>query len=621
MATHEPVELQERWGLYSATYPDEWSRLQFCSGDIILTTLPMSFSEAEGVQGVFVVVGSFQDGAGGWVAQVRSLGSSSAEVTQKLSTTFNRRSGYLHFCKDLEECDYSELVAFHVRVFTLADPVGFHSEHVGPTGKKLLKQLLQDLGLDKTREEREEVEEVEEVKRKKAGDRPEKERPGAEEKSRRRERGKGGGDPGKLAASAKAGKPAHEELRKRLEALRKGQAPEGTTPLKEGEGGDRHMAVEASTFEEQLFQLNSGRRIPTLDGGLDEYLLKAQQDGLRDAEAIKRRSAEAGTTLKTRGNVGSQLALQASAREKRPSPPRGGVPGSRGGKKKKKKKKSSGKKKKAQKKSKKRHGRGGGPGGSSPSSSSSSGSGSKSNSSSSRASSSAESLLPPLQRRSRKEAGSVLRLLIRQVEEQLCELQGSDAHSQTLLGGTKLVSYYHLMMKAGGLQVNSRDGRELFLLANLIDLLRMGQLALLGDGLASRFLAIQQAQIDSNWIAARHLEIFTPEVMTAAGASMTLEARRHARLVDKAKGIQSNRSRNEGPYSGGAWRSSNWNSNPWDGYGDSAKGKGKKGKGKPKGGSGQGKGGGSWRGGSAWEPTGKGANEKEKNTEKEKEGK
>ena len=193
MATHMPVDLQDRWGLYSATYPDDWGRLQFCPGDIILTTLPMSFSEAEGVQGVFVVVGSFQDGVGGWVAQVRSLGSSSPEVTQKMSTTFNRRSGYLHFCRDLEEC-YSELVAFHVRVFTLADPVGFQSEHVGPTGRKLLKQLLHDMGLEKSREDREEVEEVEEVKRKKVGERPEKEKPGTEEKLRRRERGKGGGD-------------------------------------------------------------------------------------------------------------------------------------------------------------------------------------------------------------------------------------------------------------------------------------------------------------------------------------------------------------------------------------------------------------------------------------------
>ena len=403
----------------------------------------------------------------------------------------------------------------------------------------------------------------------------------------------------KLATSAKAGKPAHEELRKRLDALRKGQVPEATAPAKEGEGEDRRKAVGASTFEEQLFQLNSGRRIPALDGGLDEYLLKAQQDGLRDAEAIKKRSAEAGIPPKARGNIGSQLALQASAREKRPSPPRGGVPGSRGGKKKKKKKKKFWEEEEGPKEIQE---------------------------------------APRKRRRTRRQQPEFeQQQWFRQQEQQLI-------FRSELKRGVLAPAIAEEVPEGSGVSFEAADQ------ASRRTTLRTPGFGCSQPGFAGGNEAGQLlSSYDESWrptgeqprrsrtLPAGQLdrftsngpvgfvrrrisfEIFTPEVMTAAGASMTLEARRHARLVDKAKGIQSSRSRNEGPYSGGAWRGSSWNSNPWDGYGDSAKGKGKKGKGKPKGGSGQGKGGGSWRGGSAWEPAGKGGSEKDKNPEKEKE--
>ena len=55
---------------------------------------------------------------------------------------------------------------------------------------------------------------------------------------------------------------------------------------------------------------------------------------------------------------------------------------------------------------------------------------------------------------------------------------------------------------------SSRDGRELYLLAVTLDMLRMGQLDRVADALASRFLAIQQAVLDGHWGAARYLEIY-----------------------------------------------------------------------------------------------------------------
>lgn len=140
------------------------------------------------------------------------------------------------------------------------------------------------------------------------------------------------------------------------------------------------------------------------------------------------------------------------------------------------------------------------------------------------------------------------------------------------------MSYYHLFLKGAGVVPTSRDGRELFLLANLIDLLRTGALAQLGDGLAARFLAIQQATLDGQWQAARYLEIFNPEVLTAAGAAMTLAARRHAKIVDKAKGVEP-WTRQEGKGKGGKPRGSVGWGQDYYGEGPSpGKGKGKKGK-------------------------------------------
>ena len=359
--------------------------------------------------------------------------------------------------------------------------------------------------------------------------------------------------------------------------------------------------------------MNSGR---TFTRPID---LLGDQGG---AEALGEQAVQRGPeepAPKKPKSVMAQLALRASASAGQTQAPAGGFPGDMGptrplggGKRKKKKKKKSGKKKKKKsKKSRQKAQGGGGPGGSSSGSSSS-----QSSSSESTASSGSENsgYLPPLKRKSDRRPGSVLELLIGQVEAQLSELQGAGMTGGSILAGTKMVSFYHLMIKST-VTPTSRDGRELFLLANLLDLLRQGELSRLGDAMSARFLALQQASLDQSWVAARHLEIFTPEVLTAAGAAVTLAARRHAKVVDRAKGLQQSRSRGEA-HSSSAWgRSGAWAASGGDTPGEPYKGKGKKGKAKSKGGGG--KTFSLWKGTGAWDSNRTNTHNKEESKEKE----
>ena len=78
--------------------------------------------------------------------------------------------------------------------------------------------------------------------------------------------------------------------------------------------------------------------------------------------------------------------------------------------------------------------------------------------------------------------------------------------------------------------------REMHHLSNTMDCLRRGDLGLVGDLLASRFISLHQSVLDGSWQAARHLEILPMEEVSAAGQSIVLKARKHARLTAKALG-------------------------------------------------------------------------------------
>ena len=196
--------------------------------------------------------------------------------------------------------------------------------------------------------------------------------------------------------------------------------------------------------------------------------------------------------------------------------------------------------------------------------------------------SSDDELEAPLKKKSKKNPGSVLELLVSHAREQLDQSAsvgvGKD-EGHYLTSGIKVMTYFQVLLKPrlGG---SAALQREMHHLATAIDLLRQGRLGLLGDTLAARFLCLHQSILDGNWSAAKHLEIFPMEEGSATSAGLLLRTRKHARLAAKAQG------QDGGP-------------GYWIPYGRNPKGKGKqewsggdfreqKGKGK-KGGKGRGK--------------------------------
>lgn len=151
--------------------------------------------------------------------------------------------------------------------------------------------------------------------------------------------------------------------------------------------------------------------------------------------------------------------------------------------------------------------------------------------------SSSSSLIPPLQRKARKDPGSVLRLLLSNVSEALAEAAVTTAPGEGQLQGraNQLSSYFQIVAKPqlGG---KVRDLRELETLARCLDHLKSGRLAELGDALAGRFLAVESAAITNNWQDAQHLEVVPTRHAGLAPPSVLLQAQRHTRQVEKSLG-------------------------------------------------------------------------------------
>eukprot|EP00435_Cladocopium_sp_Y103_P032076 s1320_g8.t1 len=195
--------------------------------------------------------------------------------------------------------------------------------------------------------------------------------------------------------------------------------------------------------------------------------------------------------------------------------------------------------------------------------------------------SSDSSLVPPLKRRSRKEPGSVFRLLEQQVFEYLSQdglLEGEEYSVELGRNRPRFTTYFQLALKPR-MEPKSRDCRELALLARVLDLLREGKLEEVADVISARLIAIDTAQ-RQGWGSAQFLEIYTGEDQGTVPPHILLAAQKHGRQVEKAGG------KGSWPRSGG-W-SSEWVPDQTGGQkGKGAKGKGKKGKGKPKGGKGK----------------------------------
>ena len=146
-----------------------------------------------------------------------------------------------------------------------------------------------------------------------------------------------------------------------------------------------------------------------------------------------------------------------------------------------------------------------------------------------------------------------------------------------MIGGVSAVKYFHLQIKPT-MGAKSREAREIYCLLQGLDLLRSGKLDHLGDLMAARAMAVHQSVTDGgSWRAARHLEIRPLETGTAANTSLILQARKFAKVSDRAAGLNPARTWVPRPYGKG---SKDWGDEA-DSYRDfKGKGRGKKGKGK-----------------------------------------
>lgn len=181
---------------------------------------------------------------------------------------------------------------------------------------------------------------------------------------------------------------------------------------------------------------------------------------------------------------------------------------------------------------------------------------------------------PPLRKKALQSPGSVLTDLIKHAQEQMDKgaLMDHEGQPASLTSGVKLSTYFALLIRPY-FPNNNPLLRELYQLAQAIDLLRLGRLAETGDALASRFVAVHTAMTDGNWQVAAQLELYPLEQVQSTTTSTMLQAQKHRRLLWKAQGFSS---RVFGKGRGGWPKGSGGDEKGEKGW--KGKGKGKKGK-------------------------------------------
>ena len=156
----------------------------------------------------------------------------------------------------------------------------------------------------------------------------------------------------------------------------------------------------------------------------------------------------------------------------------------------------------------------------------------------------------PLRRKAAKEPGSVMKLLVKHAQEQMDRgsLMDHEGDAASVTSGIKIATYFALLIRP---YYNNASPmlRELYSLAQTIDLLRGGRLAETADALASRFISVHTALAEGNWQVASTLELFPLEPVQSAGTSTMLAAQKHRRLIWKSQGYPSG--------GGGNWWSQN----------------------------------------------------------------
>ena len=578
---------------YSLKDTVEWATLVLEKGEVVEIYIPRSNLAIQvDAWCAFVVLSTFTQADTSLVAEVRFLGCIDGEVSKLLQEEVNGRNkrGLLHLCPS-QPC--TEVIgepftihALHLRVFSLEK---FEAPYMDSKLRARARQWL--------RREREEIEEEAP-----AGDR--------EEPAPKKPAGPRSGV-AKRATKPKVKKPApkdvgregkpmtammREKLRGRLEEVKKKAAlsktgqgeveessgePVPTTPDSQAEDSDCVLELEPTSGAKLVARppslalaLAEGGRAPTggdVKAKKSKKLKKSKKE--KDSRTEFRQQVEAIRDI-TSNDLRGQLLRRAVITEQLKNKD----------KKKKKSKSSSAKrlspkeKRKEKKKDKKKRRKVRADGVIESCSLSSTDS---SEDCEEMSDSSMEDLETPMRQRSRDRPGSVLKMLTQHVQEQLEQAATTELGSgqDSLTGGVKVLTYFALQIKPS-FSNQMREMREMHHLANVMDALRRGEIAKVGDALAARFMAIHQSLLDQNWGTAKFMEIYPLEESSAASTSMVLATRKHTKLVAKMQGIPTGGGwfgqwRGRGKGGKGGWHP------PGDakGEGKDGKSKGKKGKG------------------------------------------
>jgi len=549
---------QEKW---LKVFPKKFEVLEF------VVNLKLSGEEGEdGVLCAMVVTDISLMKDGGMLVYGRAIGSTDEEFLKTLHLEMNRRKRAIHLCREKVCTAALDEVVAHSGEVALWKAQNFKGDYLKPWGSQVLKEILEkELGIGSGLSGPEPKRRSGRALKRPAAS-TEKPEPAPKRVRRRRDtsgKGIGGQGPGEahgssLLAQQLAGLK-RSLLSKVKETVINVEDNEEDTPAGGGDGdmdlgfvgGERpwDSMVKQERRSSSGDHLNPKRSMLALTSGLP---VEASRGGF--TRRSRRRSPE--RTEVSKHPAQQLLAVAAEqGRSRRDQRRQRKRRGSEDGRKEKdgedrssRKRRRKDKKKKKEKKMKKEKGRkkrkpGGDSGGSS---SSDSGSSRESDSGSSTSS----SLLAPLQRKSREEPGAVLRMLVKHARETLDQSALVDTEeSRDITKGVKLSSYFSLMLRPY-YSTASRDMKELFHLANCVDQLRSGQLGLLGDSLASRFLAIHCAMVEGTWKSAQYLELNPLDAPNSAPTPVLLEAKRHAKLIYKSQNHDGQRRWNEWEWKG-----------------------------------------------------------------------
>eukprot|EP00438_Fugacium_kawagutii_P001102 Skav235080 [mRNA] locus=scaffold2106:55022:57632:- [translate_table: standard] len=421
-------------------------------GTIIECYLPPDYAMKDFVMASFLVVHKEIEDDGSLSLTAKSLGSSDPEVTKKLSGAFNRKEGIIHVCTSEDFCTFITKPVFHLRRLAIRDPRTFNPPYLQAAGRRLLKGGTgADEGKAPPPEKR--VEEEKATPKNKASKRKKPE--GGTGK------GTGGGTrkaPGPKEASGSEAKD-YAALRKRLEELRDKTASKRKPPVEDLDGeeldsGDQKAIDQAYAA---VPRLGTGRTVPLMSQELQAMVKPGT--GLPGPKKVRAQEDSALAQMKNAGgSLAEQLALSAAVAvgiERR-----GEKKGNKKTKKTRKKKKR--KSKRSAKKKKKRASSGGGSPGDSGSPYPSSASEGDPGSDGDESSSSSRKYLPPLKKKSDGSPGSVLRLLLKTIEDQMSMVGEVTGHEGSTLGGGKVMTYLNSLVRQQGVNATSRDGREHF---------------------------------------------------------------------------------------------------------------------------------------------------------------